>query len=608
MTRHSRSANICAEVAGRNLWPAIGITYNRLFRSWVRSHAFALCSRRRIAAIASVWLPCCTHAWALAVANVCLVLLGACGTDAAFDGPEPADSSAPSDAGGAMSLDGGVLLPDGAILVDAALLSDGAILLADGALYGGDGVFVDATQPVACNSDEDCPEVACRQAKCQAKICAWSSKGESTWCRRAADCDVLGHCRDGVCIAPSGLCGTASGQCCSPCVTDVECDDHAECTTDICDPTTHACAFQLKAMCKKACVVDEECAYAAGHGAFACLAGWCQLKPASGPSTCQSPSDCDDQVQCTVDACVQTVTDVPGQCVHTTVLDQCGLQCSATGPDICHDGNPCTQDACAANGKCLSTWTTGCGPAACIGGQDCDDGNPCTNDSCILGGDDVQICEHKIAAAVIGCCAADGECDDGAACTTDVCVQNRCEHKPVIGALNCEVGCKGDAECFDGLPWTADTCVAAKCQHMTTACECAQDSDCHTGNLDWGGAVNWCLTPGCFECKCGFRERNCSDGDPCTADRCEVKSCAPNDLSHCGGGQCVHNLVAGCAEKICSQNAECEDGNACTTEWCNGTCRRNERSCDDGNPCTVDVCDPGSGSCQHDISGSLCPQ
>jgi hypothetical protein len=49
----------------------------------------------------------------------------------------------------------------------------------------------------------------------------------------------------------------------------------------------------------------------------------------------------------------------------------------------------------------------------------------------------------------------------------------------------------------------------------------------------------------------------------------------------------------------CASGAECDDGNACTADTCDGcTCVHAPVSCDDGNPCTVDSCDPAT-RCQH---------
>jgi subtilisin family serine protease len=50
--------------------------------------------------------------------------------------------------------------------------------------------------------------------------------------------------------------------------------------------------------------------------------------------------------------------------------------------------------------------------------------------------------------------------------------------------------------------------------------------------------------------------------------------------------------------KSCTTDADCDDGNACTTDTCEGCACVHRATCDDGNPCTADTCDPQAG-CQH---------
>jgi hypothetical protein len=49
----------------------------------------------------------------------------------------------------------------------------------------------------------------------------------------------------------------------------------------------------------------------------------------------------------------------------------------------------------------------------------------------------------------------------------------------------------------------------------------------------------------------------------------------------------------------CSVDADCDDGNLCSTETCDmGFCSYSPVSCDDGNPLTFDFCNPLTG-CEH---------
>jgi cysteine-rich repeat protein len=75
--------------------------------------------------------------------------------------------------------------------------------------------------------------------------------------------------------------------------------------------------------------------------------------------------------------------------------------------------------------------------------------------------------------------------------------------------------------------------------------------------------------------------RDCDDGNPCTADRCDA--------------------VAGCVHDPAPfEGRSCADGNACTDQdrCIGGTCTGSNVACDDGDSCTADSCDPSAG-CIH---------
>jgi len=78
----------------------------------------------------------------------------------------------------------------------------------------------------------------------------------------------------------------------------------------------------------------------------------------------------------------------------------------------------------------------------------------------------------------------------------------------------------------------------------------------------------------------------CDDGNPCTADLCQL-------------GGCVHTPLIG---------APCDDGNACTVgDRCgDGACRRGApRDCDDDDLCTRDACSVTVGCVHAAIPGCL---
>ncbi len=118
---------------------------------------------------------------------------------------------------------------------------------------------------------------------------------------------------------------------------------------------------------------------------------------------------------------------------------------------------------------------------------------------------------------------------------------------------------------------------------------------------------------------CDPKPLDCDDGDPCTADACDIftSKCVHTALERCactpetvcpGGGPCA---VASCGpDGFCALeplSGPCDDGDACTSgDTCvNGHCVAEPVSCDDHDPCTVDACDP-SGACAHIFSPAPC--
>ncbi|MHC5110757.1 MAG: S8 family serine peptidase [Planctomycetota bacterium] len=175
------------------------------------------------------------------------------------------------------------------------------------------------------------------------------------------------------------------------------------------------------------CLDDSECDDGAWcNGAETCVGGVCQAGTAV---------DCDDGIDCTVDACNEdsdscdniasnAYCDDGDFCNGAETCDPAsGCQVGLTM--VCDDGNDCTDDACVA-GTCQHTpndantcddglYCTGldfCGGGTCVGsGDPCPSGLTCNEDtdSCIDAG-----------------CVVDTDCDDGHECTTDTCTDGAC--------------------------------------------------------------------------------------------------------------------------------------------------------------------------------------
>jgi hypothetical protein len=223
--------------------------------------------------------------------------------------------------------------------------------------------------------------------------------------------------------------------------------------------------------------------------------------------------------------------------VHIRVSDACSVTAD------CADGLTCSNESCTG-GTCKFGPAPSCCDhdlecavgSTCIGGKclecqadaECDDGNLCTDDVCLPSGK----CTN---AAVLGCCAADSDCNDKDTCTVDTCDlgSNTCvfTDNGVAGCCNVNADCKPDDE----------PCLAYFCykNNKTGASRCR-----------FGPS-----TPGCCTSDTG-----CNDGNPCTADAC--------DLS--GGtdaGFCTHIPVPP-ASGCCLSSVDCDDGTPTTIDKC----------------------------------------
>lgn len=93
-------------------------------------------------------------------------------------------------------------------------------------------------------------------------------------------------------------------------------------------------------------------------------------------------------------------------------------------------------------------------------------------------------------------------------------------------------------------------------------------------------------------------EMECDDGNPCTTEYCQDGVCYVEPVDCSDGDACTTD---GCDQYgYCTHEPiECDDQDPCTTDSCDssGGCVF-EFACDDGDPCTDDFCD-GEGNCTH---------
>ncbi len=397
--------------------------------------------------------------------------------------------------------------------------------------------------------------------------------------------------------------------CDDECHSDAHCDDAKPCNgTEYCESgacvagTAPECPASTEACISSACS-DE--------------GGGCVLQLLADGSSCSDADACNGLERCQ------------------------GGVCTDGGAPNCEIDDPCLVGACDEMSGCVAVPIaddTPCpdadpcdGAERCQGGEcedapplNCDDGDPCTTDDC-----DVDGCTHAVKPDGAACADAepcDGteqciageclpgtplECDDVNPCTADACIEGRgCSYEPVSNWTPCGVGdvCNGgdvcvggDCEevpptnCSDGDPCTSDSCdMALGCVFVPRA----DGFSCGDGEPCNG--QEHCVAGACD----GVTPVNCEDNNPCTVDACEPgHGCSHdtvNDGVVCGDADACHEAAV-CDEGSCIADAiDCDDGNLCTIDACGvqGCTYENASDgtlCDDGNLCNGgEQCDGGA--------------
>ena len=301
---------------------------------------------------------------------------------------------------------------------------------------------------------------------------------------------------------------------------------------------------------------------------------------------CSSDGDCNDDVTCSSDTCVD------GYCEYEVNDSLCWDELWCNGEEIC-------------------VPNLGCMPGRPP--LDCDDSIACTTDSCeeesfscIHIGND-QLCDNNLDCDGAETCrpgegCVPGEpvdCSDGVACTVDVCEEN--------GGQSCD-STPDDLLCEDLNDCTADSCDALLgCLNdaLEDGTECRPPVPGRDGVCD-GGV---CVATGCES------DEDCNDLVFCTVDNCDTESgrCvnAPRDylcidVDQCNGDEsCRVGMLGsgGCEEGV---PVDCGDTIACSIDYCNhatGECSNVPDStvCDDRLFCNgIETCDLHQG-CQPGI-------
>lgn len=391
---------------------------------------------------------------------------------------------------------------------------------------------------------------------------------------------------------------------CTPCETAADCDDGNPCTEDSCNDLTGICTNAPAAdgtPCEDGefCTVDE-----------ACSAGVC---------TGGEPRDCSAEAPvCNV-----------GRCHEGT--DRCFGEPVPDGTP-CLDDRYCTVNEACAAGACLAGGVRDCaayGDACNIGvcdddlgacarrpepdGTPCDDGQACSvGESCVAG-----VCGGGMPR---DCSALDGPCQTGVCDETS----GDCFAVPLADGTACDDGLL----CTEGTTCNAGACGGGRptdCSALDGPCQtgvCDEASGCHAVARTAGTPCDdglYCTTgESCTAAGAcaGGAARSCADADVCTTDSCnETEDRCDNLLTPVPGAEGPRG-AANCSDGVdndcdratdgadsdciaCTSNAQCNDGNPCTTDRCqSGACVNtpvaNGTACDDGLYCTnPDTCTAG---------------
>ena len=186
------------------------------------------------------------------------------------------------------------------------------------------------------------------------------------------------------------------------------------------------------------------------------------------------------------------------------------------------------------------------------------------------------------------CCGGDGDEDCDKCITSEV---------TCAGVDQCEA--TGET-CDDGNPCTANNCDPVDASCTNPADPAANGTTCTTnpGNATLGDGVCDASAPA-SDGYCRDVNRcdtvDCSDGNDCTDDVCDLADGSCSNPDFVAGTQCDGG--AGTGSGVCDGAGACVPN--CAPDACN-----------DGNQCTDDLCDPFSGTCTNPDSaaGSTCSE
>ena len=291
-----------------------------------------------------------------------------------------------------------------------------------------------------CNDGNACTEDYCEQGECLHSVvdcndgnqCTTDSCDEATGCEYDARLGAACAGEDALnCTLNTGLCNgnddcilTPKEDCCED---DAECADEDLCTIEVCDADNKCMPAGVVPCVPQDACWESGCDGSSGECVdmeVSCDPGPCESGSCDAvdgciftpiPGCCIDDDDplCDDQNNCTSDACVYDMVAGYNACENTVChdpvapcqdYDTCDEQCSPITSDRdCSDGTVCTYDSCdIETDACVNEAIDCADDDACTTGEYCDpvdgcgsvpvtcefDGDPCTLDACedALGG------------------------------------------------------------------------------------------------------------------------------------------------------------------------------------------------------------------------------
>ncbi len=295
--------------------------------------------------------------------------------------------------------------------------------------------------------------------------------------------------------------------------------------------------------------------------------------------------------------------------------------CVANGTIGC-DEELCCETICAADPFCCdNNWDQLCADAASVNGNcSCGGGGP-ANDDCAAA---EVACPGTVSGTTLGA-NSDGSTSCGTASssasvwysytpgTSGTATASLCSGTGYDSVISAHTGCPGTSS--NEVACNDDFCAPGGASSVTFGVTGGQTYLIRVSG--WNGAsgnFNLSLTgPACGGGGCV--PPDCDDGNLCTTDVCNGGTCSntPNSLPCDDGNACTTGDT--CSAGTCAPGTplNCDDGNACTTDFCTGgVCQHqnNTLPCNDGDPCTTgDTCSGGScspGSPMNCDDGNVC--